>query len=124
VAFGPRPRDYSKKTPRSVRRLAFRKALSSRIVQGDVLTVDAFAVSEPKTRAFVSLLKEVAGDEAKTLVVSVAFDEKTYLAARNVKPTLLMTAAEVNTEHLLAFKKIVLVGDALQALVTRTRKND
>jgi len=124
VAFGPRPRDYSKKTPRSVKRLAFRKALSSRIVQGDVFTVDTFSVNESKTRAFVSLLKEVAGDEAKTLVVSVGFDEKTYLAARNVKPTLLMTAAEVNTEHLLAFKKIVLVGDALQALVRRTRKND
>ena len=124
VAFGPKPRDYSKKTPKSVKRLAFRKALSSRIANGDVLTVEAFAVKEPKTKAFVSLFEEVAGDEAKTLIVSVAFDEQTYLAARNVKPTLLMTAAEVNTEHLLAFRKIVLVGDALQALVKRTKKND
>lgn len=125
VAFGPKPRDYSKKTPKSVRRLAFRKALSSKIAAGEVLTVDSFTVSEPKTRAFVSLVKDVAGDEVKTLVVSVAFDEQTYLAARNVKPTLLMTAAEVNTEHLLAFRKIVLVGnDALQALVKRTKKND
>ncbi len=124
VAFGPKPRDYSKKTPKAVKRLAFRKALSSRITGGDVLTVDVFTVNEPKTRAFVSLLRDVAGDEAKTLVVSVAFDEQTYLAARNVKPALLMTAAEVNTEHLLAFKKIVLVGNALQALVKRTKKNE
>lgn len=124
VAFGPKPRDYSKKTPKSVKRLAFRKALSSRIAKGDVLTVDAFEVREPKTKAFVSLVEEVAGDEAKTLIVSVAFDEQTYLAARNVKPTLLMTAAQVNTEHLLAFRKIVLVGDALQALVKRTKKYD
>ncbi len=124
VAFGPKPRDYSKKTPKSVKRLAFRKALSSRIAAGDVLTVDAFSVNEPKTRAFVSLVKEIAGDEAKTLVVSVEFDKQTYLAARNVKPTLLMTAGEVNTEHLLAFRKIILVGDALNALVRRTKKND
>jgi large subunit ribosomal protein L4 len=124
VVFGPKPRDYSKKTPKSVRRLALRKALSSKIIDGDVLTVDSFSVDEPKTRSFVSLLRDVVGDEAKTLIVSVSFDEQTYLAARNVKPTLLMTAAEVNTEQLLAFRKIVLVGDALQALVRRTRKND
>lgn len=121
VVFGPKPRDYSKKVTKSVRKLAFRKALSSRILEGDVLTVDSFSVSNPKTREFVSLVKDLVGDEPKVLIVSKAFDEGTYLAARNVKPTLLMTAAEVNTEHLLAFRKVVVVGDALQALVERTK---
>src|SRR5215472_13483460 len=46
VVFGPKPRDYSKKVPKSVRRLALRKVLSERIKAGDVLTIDKFAVSE------------------------------------------------------------------------------
>jgi large subunit ribosomal protein L4 len=121
VVFGPKPRDYSKKVTKSVRKLAFRKALSSRIAAGDVLTVDSFSVSAPKTKVFVSLVKDLVGDESKVLIVSSAFDEGTYTAARNVKPTLLMTAAEVNTEHLLAFRKVIVVGDALQALVERTK---
>src|SRR5271154_2317145 len=57
VVFGPHPRDYSKKIPKQVRTLALRKALSARIAAGDVLLVDAFAVSEPKTKQFISLLK-------------------------------------------------------------------
>src|SRR5476651_1457499 len=57
VVFGPHPRDYSKNIPKQVRRLALRKALSARIAAGDVLLVDSFAVSEPKTKQFVALIK-------------------------------------------------------------------
>src|SRR3954462_9725855 len=61
VVFGPKPRDYSKKVGKSVRRLAFRKALSERINAGDVLTIDKFAVSEEKTKAFLDLDKHLCG---------------------------------------------------------------
>src|ERR1700709_1928158 len=57
VVFGPKPRDYSKKTSKTLRRLAFQKALSERIKAGDVLTLDKFAVTEPKTKTFVALVK-------------------------------------------------------------------
>jgi large subunit ribosomal protein L4 len=118
VAFGPKPRDYSKKVTKSVRRLALRKALSSRIVAGDVLVVDSFSIANPKTKEFVAWVKENVGVE-KTLILASAFDENTFKAARNVQPTRLLNVAEVNTEHLLAFKKIVLTQDALAALVER-----
>src|SRR6202040_1620463 len=58
VVFGPKPRDYSKKISKSVRRLAFRKALSERITGGDILTIDKFVVPQPKTKSFVTLLKK------------------------------------------------------------------
>src|SRR6202795_124407 len=54
VAFGPKPRDYSKNVPRSVRRLALLKALSSRIIAGDVLVAEEIKVATPKTKDFVS----------------------------------------------------------------------
>src|SRR6476620_9459544 len=49
VVFGPKPRDYSKKTSKTLRRLAFLKALSERIKAGDILTIDKFVVPELKT---------------------------------------------------------------------------
>src|SRR5215207_1592678 len=50
VVFGPKPRDYSKRISKSVRRLALRKALSARIAAGDVLVVPSFGVKEAKTK--------------------------------------------------------------------------
>ena len=121
VVFGPKPRDYSKKVSKTVRRLAFQKALTERINAGDVMTIDAFSVPELKTKAFLSLLKKQT-DAKKVLILSDAFDENTYRAARNVKPVLLATAKDVNTEQLLAFDKILVTGAALEQLAGRTTK--
>ena len=120
VAFGPKPRDYSKKISKSVRRLAFRKALSERINAGDVLTIDKFVVPELKTRSFVTLLKKQT-DSRKVLLISDAFDETTLKSGRNVKPVTLATASDVNTEQLLAFEKILVTHKALEKLAERTR---
>jgi large subunit ribosomal protein L4 len=121
VVFGPKPHDYTKKVPKQVKRIAFRKALSERIKDGDVLVVPGFKVNEPKTKEFVALLKKVS-PENKILVIGTEFDETTYLAARNIQPTQLITSAEVNTEQLLNFKKIVITNDALTALAERISK--
>jgi large subunit ribosomal protein L4 len=121
VVFGPHPRDYSKKVTKSVKRLALRKALSARILAGDVLVTESFSVKEPKTKQFVKLVQDTASEQ-KVLVVSSVFDETTYKAARNVKPTQLVTASEVNTEQLLAYKKIIVTSDALPQLAERISK--
>ncbi len=118
VAFGPKPRDYSKKVPKSVKRLALLKALSSRIVAGDVLIAEEIKVATPKTKDFVSFLKSQT-EARKVLVISTQFDEITYKAARNIQPVLLNTAAEVNTEQLLAFQKIIVTNEALAKLAER-----
>jgi large subunit ribosomal protein L4 len=119
VAFGPHPRDYSKKVPKKVKTLAFRKALSERVLAGDVLLVDDFKVNEAKTKQFLTLIADTAGNARKMLIVGTAFDEKTYLAARNVRDALLARAVEVNTEQLLAFDKVIITRDALATLSER-----
>src|SRR5215216_6694396 len=73
VVFGPKPRDYSKKISKSVRRLAFRKALSERINEWAILTIDKLAGPEVKTKSFMSLLKKQT-DARQVLVISDAFD--------------------------------------------------
>jgi large subunit ribosomal protein L4 len=118
VVFGPKPRDYSKKVSKSVKRLALLKALSSRIIAGDVLVTEEIKVRAPKTREFITFLKSQT-EADKVLVISTHFDQATYKAARNVQPILLNTASEVNTEQLLAFQKIIVTNQALAKLAER-----
>jgi len=118
VVFGPKPRDYSKKVSKNVKRLALLKALSSRIIAGDVLVTEEIKITTPKTKEFVIFLKSQT-EADKVLVISTHFDEITYKAARNLQPILLNTASEVNTEQLLAFQKIIVTNEALAKLAER-----
>src|SRR2546428_2357343 len=97
VVFGPKPRHYSKKISKSVRRLAFQKALSERINAGDVLTIGEFAVPELKTKSFVALLKKQT-EAGKVFLIFDAFYETTPHSARNTKTVQRATAPVVNTE--------------------------
>ena len=118
VVFGPKPRDYSKKVTKGVRKLAFLKALSTRILGGDVLVTDEIAVTEPKTKNFVKLLHSLT-EEERVLVIANEYSAETYRAARNVRLVLLNTVGEVNTEQLLAYRKIIVTKDALTKLSER-----
>lgn len=120
VAFGPKPRDYSKKVNRSTRRLAFSKALTERIAEGDVLTISDFAVSDGKTKSFAKQVIDLAGVVKRVLIVGGEFSDETKRAARNCQSALLISAHEVNTEQLLHYSKIVVVESALETLAART----
>ena len=119
VVFGPRPRDYSKKVPKTVRKLALRRTLGDLVSSGKVLTVDSFSVADGKTKSFVAALDAIA-PLGKILVIGNSFDDSTYLAARNVAYAQLVTGSDVNVEQLLLANTIILVGDAVQTLAART----
>jgi large subunit ribosomal protein L4 len=101
-----------------VKQLALRTALTSRIADGDVISVDSFTVTDGKTRSFLGALKKVT-DASKVLVIG-KFDEMTFRAGRNVRSVQLVSADEVNAEHLLTYGKVVLTGDAIETLAKRT----
>ncbi|MES2709233.1 MAG: 50S ribosomal protein L4 [Verrucomicrobiota bacterium] len=119
VAHGPKPRDYSKKVNKKTKRLAFTKALSERIKMGDVINVSDFNVADGKTKSFISLLSGIT-DANKVLVIASVYAPSTFLAGRNYAGALLMSANEVNTEHLLNYKKIIVTADAVETLSQRT----
>lgn len=120
VVFGPRPRDYSLKVNKSTRRVALRRVLNDSIEAGKFLSVPAFAVADGKTKSFIAAVSALTSAPKKVLIIASSFDEITYRAARNVQDVLLMTAAEVNIEHILNAKAIILVDSALETLANRT----
>jgi len=119
VVFGPRPRSYAKSVPRSVRKLALRRVLGDLTRAGKLFTVPSFAISDGKTKSFVSAVSGVTEADRKVLLVG-DFDEATKLAARNVAWVQLVTATDLNVEQLLLSQVIILVGDAVTTLAQRT----
>lgn len=119
IVFGPKPRDYSKKTPIKVKRLAFRAALTARINDGDVIVAPSFGVSDGKTKSFIKTLTGLT-DAKKVLFIANEFDESTLRSAGNVQGIKLITAKDVNGENLLNYAKIIIVEAALQTLANRT----
>ncbi len=119
VVFGPRPRDYSKKVTKGVRKLALRRVLGDLVRGGKITVTDSFSVDDGKTKSFVAALGAITSP-GKILVVSNNFDDKTYLAARNVSWARLVTGDDVNVEQLLLANSVIVVGDALQTLARRS----
>jgi large subunit ribosomal protein L4 len=118
VVFGPRPRDYSKKIPKNVKKLALRTALTARVKDGAVYSIDSFAINDGKTKSFVGQVSGLT-DGRKVLIIG-NFDEPTFRSGRNVQKVQLVSAEDVNAEHLLAYDTILLTNDAIETLARRT----
>ena len=119
VVFGPRPRDYSKHVPKNVRKLALRRVLGDLVRDETAKVLSSFSIADGKTKSFVAAVSADA-EPKKVLIVAKSFDEKTYLAARNVAWAQLVTADSVNVEELLHANTVLLVEDALETLAKRT----
>ena len=117
--FGPRTRDYSKTVNKSTRKLALRKVLGDLISAENVIAVPAFNIEDGKTKSFVTEIKKLT-EGRRVLVVAEKFEDKTYLAGRNVQNVQLITAAEMNIEQLLLADTIIVVEDSYETLARRT----
>jgi large subunit ribosomal protein L4 len=119
VVFGPRPRDYSKKVTKTVRKLALRRVLGDLVRGEKIKVVDSFTIADGKTKSFVAAVNQIT-NPGKILIVSNQFDDSTYLAGRNVAWVQLVTGAELNVEQLLLANTVILVGNAIETLAHRS----
>ena len=118
VVFGPKPRDFGKKVSKATRQLALRKALGERLKSGDVVVVDDFKLSSPKTREFVGVLSALKV-EGTTLVVASDRDKNLTLASRNVPQVELATSDSLNTYQVLRFDKLLFTRGAFEKVEQR-----
>ena len=118
VAFGPHPRDFSQKINRKVKQLAFVRALSDKIAEGDVSVVEKFDLAEPKTKLILALLKKL-GAERSTLIVLDDYEDSVMLAARNLPKVEIVTASEVDVYSLLLYRKLLATQSGFAALTER-----
>jgi len=117
VAFGPKPRDYSYKLPKKVRRLALRMALSARFSEGNLVVVDEFKMPEIKTKEFVTVMKNF--DFENCLVVTGADNNTVNLSARNTVGYKVLPVAGLNVYDILKYSKIMLDQSILAQIEER-----
>ena len=116
VVFGPHPRDYSLAMPKKMKRLAIRSSLSSRAKDGAVLVVDDLNFSEPKTKQFVDILKNMESYNQKVLFVLDKPHAEVIKSARNIPKVRVTQANTLNTYDVLWSDKVILTQSALKAV--------
>ena len=114
IAFGPVPRDYSKKMNRKERRLALKSALATKV--SDMIIVDDIKLATPKTKEMLSLLKNLNLDSNKVLVIVKELDENIILASRNIENVILIDSNEINVLDLIAAEKVLITKEAINQI--------
>lgn len=115
VALGPKPRDYSYRLNKKVKRLALLSALSSKAQSGDIIVIDELKAAEYKTKTVVNMLTAIGADK-KALIVTPAVDAKLVKSAANIPGVKTATADSVNTYEVLNGGKFVISVDAAKKL--------
>ncbi|MBB6455186.1 large subunit ribosomal protein L4 [Salirhabdus euzebyi] len=110
TVFGPTPRSYSYKLPKKVRRLALKSALSSKVVEENIIVLDALSIEAPKTKDVIKLLEGLKVESA--LIVTADLDVNVERSANNIQGVKVLTVDQVNVLDLLTHDTLVITKDA------------
>lgn len=117
VTFGPKPRDYSFKLNRKVKKQAVAMALSARFQEGNLIVLDDFTMAEIKTKSFVNTMNTL--EVANGLIVMDNASENLTKSCRNVNGFKVLPAEGLNVYDILLHKKVVLVKPVIESLEKR-----
>lgn len=120
--FGPRPKDYTQKLNKNVKRLARKSALSLKSSDKSLLVVEDFNFEAPKTKDFANVLKSLGVDGKKSLIVLGDSNNNVYLSSRNLKGSEVVKNSELSTYKILNAKSLVLLESAIEGIESNLSK--
>ena len=120
--FGPRPRNYSFKLNKNLKRLARKTALTLKANDKAITVLEDFDFETIKTKNFTSVLKALNLESKKSLFVFGASNNNVYLSSRNLKGSEVITYSELSTYKLLNADQLVLVESALEGIESNLSK--
>lgn len=115
VVFAPKPRDFTKKLNKQVKKIAFASAMSEKLRQNEIVFIDEFKLAEPKTKEVVKFLNAFGFNKSVVIVT----DEKNadaLRAAGNLQNVQIQIAELLSTYDVVANSKVVLTKDAVKSL--------
>lgn len=115
VAFGPHPRDYSKKVSPKLRRKALKSLLAEKLRTGQLVVLNELKLDAPKTKELLSILRRLNISES-CLIVTGAPDKNAHLSARNIPGVKQTYADSLGALDVISHKKLLLTKSALEAL--------
>jgi len=114
--FGPRPRKYTVRLNKKVKRLARKSALSNKAAAGNILIVEDFSFESPKTKEFINILQQLEVKGEKTVLVTSDFEKEVYMSSRNLPKTQTVRATDLNTYEIMNANKLILVEGAVDKI--------
>jgi len=120
--FGPRPRNYSFKLNKNLKRLARKSALSIKASENSIVVLEDFNFDTPKTKNFTSVLKALGLENKKSLFVLGASNNNVYLSSRNLKGPEVVINSELSTYKILNANQVVLLESSLEGIETNLSK--
>ena len=122
TVFGPRPRSYSFKLNKNLKRLARKSALSLKVNESNLVVVEDFTFDAPNTKNFINVLKSLGLDNKKSLFVLGDTNKNVYLSSRNLKTSSVVTTSELSTYAILNAKSLVLLEGAVDGIEANLSK--
>jgi len=114
--FGPRPRNYSFKLNKSLKKLARKSALSTQAKDNNIIVVENFNFEAPSTKNFISVLQGLGLENKKSLFVLGDLNNNVYLSSRNLKRAKTITNSGLSTYEVLNANKVVLLEGSLEGI--------
>ena len=122
TVFGPRPRSYSFKLNKNLKRLARKSALSLKVNESNLVVVEDFTFDTPSTKNFINVLKALGLENKKSLFVLGDTNKNVYLSSRNLKASSVVTTSELSTYAILNAKSLVLLEGAVDRIEANLSK--
>ena len=120
--FGPRPRNYSFKLNKNLKRLARKSALSMKANDNSIVVVEDFSFDTPKTKNFIEVLKALGLEGKKSLIVLGDSNKNVYLSSRNLKASEVVSGSELSTYKILNANNIVFLEGSLEGIESNLSK--
>jgi len=111
----PRPKDFSKKMPKKMRRAALRSALSVKAAQSEIIVLDELQMKEPKTKEMAATINTLVGD-ASALLLLPESDQVIQKSIHNLQNALALNANYLNVRDLMRFERIILLLSSIDVI--------
>ena len=116
TVFGPRPRSYSFKLNKNLKRLARKSALSLKVKESGLVVLEDFSFEVPNTKNFINVLSALGLENKKSLFVLGDSNKNVYLSSRNLKASKVVTTSELSTYAILNTNNLVLLEGSLEGI--------
>ncbi|WP_177761168.1 50S ribosomal protein L4 [Flavobacterium sp. I3-2] len=122
TVFGPRPRSYSFKLNKSLKRLARKSAFSLKVKDSSLIVVEDFTFEVPNTKNFINVLKALGLENKKSLLVLGESNKNVYLSSRNLQRASVVTSSELSTYGIMNNNALVLTEGSIEGIVDNLSK--
>ena len=116
TVFGPRPRSYSFKLNKSLKRLARKSAFSIKAKESNIIVLEDFNFETPSTKNFINVLKALELENKKSLFILGDTNKNVYLSSRNLKASNVVSSSELSTYAILNANNLVLLESSLEVI--------